>query len=460
MDKQNSFLTESISQFITGYEYKNVPPDVEEKVKEALTDYIGVTLAGNEDEISKIMHSYIRFLGGEPHARVIGSGHKTSVENAALVNGVLAHALDFDDWSVSFYGHSSIVLAPCLFALGEKFGYSGKDIIAAYTVGFEINALIPWIVKRAHTLQGWHVTATLGTIGAAAAVCNLLRLSVQETQMALSLATSLACGVKSNFGTMVKPFHAGNAAANGIKAALLVKEGLTAADNIFDLEYSLVKAFGYNEKVDWLPMVAKLGKEYKLASAEGINIKPYPSCGSTLFAIDTVKKLHQNHEFRLEDITEMELWVNPSAALPLIHHNPEKGIEGKFSLEYTVARALVSKHVTLEHFTDEAVNEPIIKELIGKMRWCEKYPMPKEGDSNEFDPKGVLIRLKDGRELFDETFICKGMPQNPMLKEEIDAKFYDCALTCLNREKADKALGMLTKFEDINDINMLMDVLC
>ena len=413
---QNTGVTEAISRYITTEKYENIPAKAREKTKEAITDFVGVALAGNREEICRVLLDYIKFIGGEPQARIIGSGYQTSVTNAALVNGAIGHALDFDDWSVCIYGHPTVVLAPCILALSEFFGLSGKDLICAYVAGYEVYAAIPWVVKNAHYNQGWHVTGTWGTIGAAAAAANLLKLSVRETQIALGLASSMASGVKSNYGTMTKPFHAGNAAANGLAAAYLAKQGFTASQGIFDVEFDILKAFGYNDKVDWGPLLPMLGQEYKLIGDEGINIKPYPACGGTAFGIDAVKKLLLNYEFHLEDIAEIELWVNPLAGLPLIHHNPSKGLEGKFSLEYTVARALISKHVTLQHFTDEAVNEPAIKELIGKMRWLEKYPMPKGGASDEFDPKGVLLRLKDGRELFEEVFIHTGMPKNPMPK--------------------------------------------
>ena len=451
--------TEAICDFIVNARFDDFPSQVVDKAKEGITDFVGVALAGTGEAITLILNDYAMFFGGKPQATIIGSGEKTSLINAAMVNGALGHVLDYDDWSMIIWGHPSVFLVPNVFALGEYLGASGKDVITAYLVGFEVEALIPWHAKKEHYDMGWHITGTLGSIGAAASAAWLMKLDRQQTQMAMGIAGSLAAGIRANNGTMTKALHAGNAAANGIRAAHLARSGFTAITNMFEVERGLVNAFGFQKELNWPELLDKLGVDYAITSNEGLIIKPYPSCGGTAFSIDAVKHLRKKHTFTLEDIADIELWVNPLAGLPLIYHNPATGLEGKFSGEYTLARALVSGDVGLRDFTDDAVNEPAIKALMAKIKWLVKYPMPGTGASDEFDPKGVLIRFNDGRQLFEEVFYHTGMPQNPMPKDQFESKFRECAGLCLESRKVENALSQLNKLEKLNNISELIDIL-
>lgn len=460
MNHMNMVPTEAIAHYISETRYEDIPEAAIKIAKTAITDFCGVAMAGTKQPLTGILQEYISSTGGKEQATVFGSGMRTSMENAAMVNGAIGHALDFDDWSMATHGHPSVFLVPTLLALAEEYGFTGKEILAAYVVGFEVVAMIPYAVTMRHFDQGWHPTGTLGALGATAAACNILKLPVETVRRAIGMGCSMAAGIRVNNGTMTKPLHAGNAAAIGIKAAKLASLGYTAETNMIDMVRGYIYSFGYTEPLDWDAILDKLGTQYEICGNEGINIKPYPACGGTAFAIDAVKKLRAQYDFTLDEIKEIELWVNPIAGLPLIHHNPSKGLEGKFSLEYTTARALVSGHVKLDDFTDERVNDPAVKDLEKKMIWMEKYPMPSaSGSAAEFDPKGILLRMKDGRELVSEVFIHVGMPQNPMPREILEQKFRDCASMALPEEKIDKALSYLHQFEDLENVNDLMKCL-
>lgn len=457
MNHQNMTTTEAIAHFIAETRYEDLPQKALNIAKMAITDFCGVAMAGTKQPLAEILQKYIEGTGGNPQATIFGSGMRSSVENAAMVNGAIGHALDFDDWSMATHGHPSVFLVPPLFALAEQYGFSGKDILTAYVVGFEVVAMIPYTVTMRHFDQGWHPTGTLGALGATAAVCNILKLPVESVRRAIGMGCSMAAGIRVNNGTMTKPLHAGNAAAVGIKAAKLASLGYTSEVNMIDMVRGYIYSFGYTDPLDWDSILDKLGTDYEICGNEGINIKPYPACGGTAFAADAVKQLRKKYDFSLDDIKEIELWVNPIAGLPLIHHNPTKGLQGKFSLEYTTARALVSGTVRLSDFTDEKVNEPIIKELESKMLWMVKYPQPSaSGSAAEFDPKGVLLRMKDGRELLEECFIHVGMPQNPMPQDVLEEKFRDCASYALPDEKINECLANLRKFEELTDIGAVL----
>lgn len=451
--------TEYISEFIHDTTYASLPQKVVDTARTAITDFIGVALAGAGEPINALLHEYARDVGGNEQATVIGSGYRTSAGMAAMLNGAIGHALDFDDWSMAVHGHPSVFLVPPLMALAEQYGFSGKDIITAYVAGYECVALIPFTVTLRHFDQGWHPTGTLGTFGATAACCKLLGLSVEETNRAIGIGCSMAAGIRCNNGTMTKPLHAGNAAANGIKAAKLAKLGYTSAKNIIEITRGFLYSFGYTGELDWDAILAPVGKEFQLVGNEGLNIKPYPCCGGNAFAIDAVKLLKKRHNFDLKDIKEIELWVNTIAHLPLIYHNPKKGLEGKFSLEYNTARALVDGNVGLSDFTDERVNDPAVRALMSKMIWTVKYGDPGEGKADAFDPKGVLIRMNDGTEYFEEVFIHMGMPQNPMPKDEFEKKFHDCASISLPKNKIAACYDMLSRFEELETVDGLINML-
>lgn len=366
---------------------------------------------------------------------------------AALANGTIGHSLDYDDMAISLIAHPSVFLVPAILAVGEQAGISGQDMLVAYVIGYEVACQIGKPLIQSHYTQGWHSTATFGTLGAAAAVSWLLRLNQHKVQMALGIAASLASGLRQNFGTMTKPLHAGRAAANGIQAAFLAREGFTSEENIIETPIGFARSFGHEEEVDWTDVIDSLGHVFLITSPEGLSIKPYPSCGFTHCAIDAAIAIKNGHDFDTQDINEIELGVSPFDKKILIHHNPVTGLEGKFSLEYCVARALISNEVRLKHFTDESVAEPHVKNLTEKMRWVEKYPLPVMGTPEGFGTKSVTVKLKEGKTYSHEVPIAKGMPQNPLSAQEFNAKFRDCASVSLDNAKLEKILTLLSELE-------------
>ncbi|MBI3931453.1 MAG: MmgE/PrpD family protein, partial [Chloroflexi bacterium] len=387
-------ITDKISHFITETAPEDIPQDAVRLARLGITDFIGVALAGSREESSSIIVDYARKMGGVPQVSIIGGGFKTSPYLAALVNGTVGHSLDYDDVAISLIGHPSVFLVPAILAIGESAGASGKDVLTAYVIGYETSCQIAKPVLQSHYVQGWHSTATFGTLGAAASVAWLLKLKVHQVKQALGIAASLAGGLRQNFGTMTKPLHAGMAAAHGIQAALLARAGFTADDSIIEASLGFARVFGHSEAVDWTKVKENLGKTFLITSAEGLSIKPYPSCGFTHCAIEAALHVKAEHKVKAADIAEVELGVSPFDKQILIHHHPKTGLEGKFSLEYCVAQALLSGEVKLKHFTDAAVAEPQGKSLMKKMKWVERYPMPVMGTPEGFGHKSVTVRLK------------------------------------------------------------------
>jgi 2-methylcitrate dehydratase PrpD len=451
-------ITEKISHFVAGTVVEDIPQAALSAARLGITDFIGVALAGCKEKQSEIVMDYARKLGGVPQASVIGGGFRTSPYLAALVNGTTGHALDYDDMAVSLTGHPSVFLAPAILAVGESTEASGQDILAAYVVGYETACCVARPVLHSHYVQGWHSTATFGSLGAAAAAAWLLKLNMRQVRMALGIAASLAGGLRQNFGTMTKPLHAGKAAANGIQAVLLAQAGFTADDNIIEAPLGFARVFGHGGEVDWAKASENLGKTFVITGEAGLCIKPYPSCGFTHCAVDAALYVREGHKVDAKDIVEVELGVSPFDKQILIHHCPETGLEGKFSLEYTVARTLLSGKLWLKHFTDGAVAEPEVKNLMEKMKWVEKYPMPVMGTSQGFGVKSVTVKLRDGREYSKEVSIAKGMPNNPLGLDEFNSKFRDCASVVLSEEDVEESLSLLSNLQQVNNIRKIAQI--
>ena len=452
-------ITEKLACFIAETGIRDIPQKAIRIAQTGVTDCIGVSFPGSLEPQGKIIMDYVMKMGGVEESCIIGAGSKTSPYLAALANGTIGHALDYDD--MGGFGHPSVALAPAVLGIGESIGASGKDILAAYVVGFEVASCLCGPLMMSHYLRGWHSTDTFGSLGAAAAVSWLLNLNVTQTRIALGIAASLAGGLRQNFGTMTKPLHAGQAAANGIQAALLAQAGFTADVSIIETPFGFAKVFGHDEDVDWTKASEDLGKSFSitLPSFSGIAIKPYPSCGGTHCSIDAALFLKKEYGLKAEDIVEVQLGVSPLINQVLIHHRPKTGLEGKFSLEYTVARALHSGEVRLQHLTDDAVNEHLVKNLIERMKWVEKYPAPSIGAEREgLGPQSVTVKLRDGQECSHEVSISKGLPQNPLTLDDFTGKFRDCACTVLSTEDVEKSLDMLSNLEKVKNVRELMEI--
>jgi 2-methylcitrate dehydratase PrpD len=448
-------LTERISTFVSGMRAADIPQDALDKARLGMTDFIGVALAGSREELGRLIREYATRMGGVAEATIIAGDQKTSPEMAALVNGTMGHALDYDDMSVSPISHPSVFLAPAILAVGETIGASGLEALAAYVVGYEVAGCVAKPMFQSHYVQGWHSTSTFGSLGAAAAVAWLLKLNARQVRMAIGIAASLACGLRQNFGTMTKPLHAGKAGANGVQAAFLARAGFTADPAIIEAPLGFSKVMGHNDEVDWTKVGTNLGKTFVIAGPVGLAIKPYPSCGFTHTAIDCALDLKQQG-VQAEEIVEIELGTSPFDKQLLIHHRPKTGLEGKFSLEYCVARALTSGGVRLNSFSEKAMMEPEVQRLIEGMKWVEKYPLPVMGTPEGFGAKSVTVTIRNGHKYHAEARVARGMPTNPLSPREFNAKYRDCASTVLSKEAVEESLALLAGMQQAGTVTEVM----
>jgi 2-methylcitrate dehydratase PrpD len=284
---------------------------------------------------------------------VFGGKRRVDPLSAALINGTAAHALDYDDCSNSMGGHPSAPILPALIALGEQYGKSGRDILAAYVIGFEVEAHIGRAVHLHHYEKGWHPTATLGVFGSAAACAKLLGLDAQRTAIALSIAASFSSGLKANFGSMVKPLHVGHCSRNGIYATLLAREGFSSGAEVFEHKQGFLNVFNGAGTYDTDKLFAGWAQPYDIVRP-GIGFKQYPCCASTHPGIDCMLELHKTHALKADQVERIESWTHRRRLEHTNRPDPRSALDAKFSVQYTLARALIHGFVSMDHFEGDA----------------------------------------------------------------------------------------------------------
>lgn len=448
-------VTGALARFVADAAAGDIPEEARLQARRAVLDTLGVILAGCGEDAGRIVVGWVREQGGTAEASVLGHGFRAPAAEAALVNGTSGHALDYDDVNISLRGHPSIPLLPALLALGEKLGAPGRDLVTAFVLGFEVEAKLGRLIGGPHYALGWHATSTLGSLGAAAACAKLLALDGERTRAALGIAASLAGGVQQNFGSMTKPLHAGWAARNGVVAAALAERGLTADAQALEGPSGFLRAASGDARLDADPALERLGDPWEIVSP-GIGVKLYPCCYATHRALDAALELRQSHGIDVARIESVEVRVSRGTLLPLRREPPGTGLEGKFSLEYCLAAALLEGRVGLDSFRDEAVRRAVAADLMARVRVVEDRepaPFPIGGFAE------VRLRLKDGSEHSLRVDTPRGDPQRPLTWDELAAKFRDCAGAVLPPDACERAIVTIEALEDVGDARELTAVL-
>ena len=443
---------ERLARFVA--ETQRVPDGALLQAKRAALDTLGVALAGSREVSARAVADWLRDQGGRPEAAVLGRTLRLTAADAALANGTAAHALDFDDVSLPMRGHPSAPLLPAVLAVGEAAGSSGRDLLEAFVLGVEVEAKLGRAIGGPHYALGWHATSTLGTLGAAAACARLLRLDAGRTRMALGIAASLAAGLQQNFGSMTKPLHAGWAARSGVVAAQLAARGFSAGAEAVEGPSGFLRAMSGGADPDLAPFDA-LGEPFEIVSP-GLGVKLYPCCYATHRAIDAVLELCAAHGTAPASVAAVRVEVNRGGMMPLRVEPPATGLEGKFSLAYCLAAALIDGGVGLPSFTDEAVSRPAVRELMAKVK-------ASEGElAGEFPIGGyaeVRIVLRDGTEYGTRVDVPRGDPSRPLSWDELAAKFRDCTGVALPAGSVDAALRLIEGLDGLDDVRRLTEAL-
>jgi 2-methylcitrate dehydratase PrpD len=449
-------LIEGIAERLSAIRYGDLPSEALHWAKVAILDTVGVTLAGAGEPCAQIAERVLAF--GSAHdagSLIFGGNRRTAPLDAALINGTAAHALDFDDVSNSLGGHPSAPILPALFALGEQLDcretpIGGRDFIAAYVAGFETETRIARGVNFHHYEKGWHPTATLGTFGAAAACCHLSGLDRAKTAQALSIAASLAAGIKANFGTMTKPLHIGHAARSGLFAAMLAREGFTANDAALEHKQGFLPVFNGAGNFDETAILRDWGNPYDIVRP-GLGLKRHPCCGSTHPALDALLQLRAEYSIELGKVARIDSWTHPRRLAHTDRPDPQTGLDAKFSVQYCLARTLLNGEIVLEDFEGETFNDPTTRML---MRRIHAAPHP---DGDAAHGAEVRVTFDDGRTMAARVDAAVGRgPDHPLPSEALFAKFANCAGRALPPKQAEMLRASLLRLDDMPSLRAVI----
>jgi 2-methylcitrate dehydratase PrpD len=416
-------LATQIAHRIHALRYEDITPEALTWTISAFVDTIGVTLAGIREDGPQILLRVPGIAAAPGPALIFGTNRRTSVLDAALVNGVASHALDYDDVAGSMGGHPSAMLVPALIPLAESLGSSGRDLVTAYVAGFETECRIARGVHHHHYDKGWHPTATLGIFGTVAGAARLLRLSIDQTAIALGMATSFAAGLKANFGTMTKPLHVGHGIRDGLFAALMAKEGFTANPAAFEHKQGFLDVFNGPGTYDTARILDAWYDPFECGGAGDPGLKPYPCCGSTHPSIGRMIDLAHRHDLQPERVARITVLPHARRLPHTDNPDPRTPLAAKFSMQYCVARALADRSVKLSDFEGDAPFDPRVRALMQRLDARPHPDMPEDWGTE------VIVETTDGAQFASrlDDYPSRGPAGNPMTRAELWTKFADCA---------------------------------
>ncbi len=446
--------TSAIAEFIAKSRWEDCPAGAVDAARRAILDCLGVMLAGSVEPAARIVTDIARSEGGAPLATVVGTPLRTGAVWAALANGTAAHALDFDDTNFAMMGHPTAPVLSAALAAGELALADGRALVHAFLLGFEVETTLAEVLNPAHYEKGFHATGTLGTMGAAAAAARLLGLDATQTRTALAIAASQASGLKENFGTMTKPFHAGHAARSGVLSGLLAREGFTASEQALEGPQGYFAVLGAGKREE--RALETLGAPWKILKT-GVAVKPYPSCACTHSIIDSALELRRIHAIAPEQVEHVTVGVGASVPRILIHSNPRSGLEAKFSGEFSAAAALCEGRVGIATFRDDKTDDPAITGLMKRVRVVVDPAIP--GDLERHMWTRMTVRLRDGREWAIAPRAVPGHPGLPLSMDQLREKFADCARIVLSEDRAESVREMVEGLDGCPDLRSLTAIL-
>jgi 2-methylcitrate dehydratase PrpD len=436
--------TQTLAQFVVDTRYDNLPAPVVDAAKVAILDGVANMLGGSTQDLATIIGQYVKALGGTPQSTVIGWGFKTNAPSAAFANGVFGHCLDYEIQGFPpTHGTSSCL--PAVLALGETLNASGKTIVEAYVLGWEIQGRLRAASAPASN-PAFHPPGMVGPLGGAASSAKVLGLDSRQTLMALGIAASRTGGLTANTGTMVKSTHPGNAARMGAEAAILAQMGYTSSEVVLEAPTGYAAAL-FQGNLDWDVLTRGLGESYRLVDP-GFDIKRFPAQVYMQNPIEAVLNLRQRYHLKPELVDQLTLYRQGRGHSGPV---PQSGLDGKFSVEYCAAVALLDGRVVIDSFTDPRRFAPDMEAMLRKIRV----------EPVEQEPGVVTVTstLKDGSTVSEACRGFKGSAANPMTREEHLDKVWDCVGRVLSKQDAERVIALLEDLENVPDISVLMQII-
>lgn len=458
-------LTNEAAAFAQYLHFSNLPDGVIATVRRCILDGLAVSLAGSEQPAFNIIHRYLKTIGGNPQARVIGdAGLRLPVHLAALLNGVAGHATDWDDTQLSespgrVYGlltHPTIPPLSAALAIADMVGgVDGKTFMTSFISGFEIECKVAEAINPDHYVKGFHTSGTVGTFGAAVCASKLLGLDTSGITRAIGIGASMAAGIRANFGTMTKPLHVGRAAENGVTAAMLSREGFTADTEGLDGQWGYLAVAGRGGNPELVR--GRFGNPFSIISP-GVSIKPYPCGVLTHPSMDAMLELMRTHKLNHAQVRRVKLYAGSNILGPIRYQRASHELEAKFCMPFLLSAIIIAGKAGKSEFTDEFVRSPPVQDMQRKVETVLDPEIEKLG----FDRirSRVEVETVDGRILVgeaDENY--RGGPHKPLIDAELEDKFRDCAAGLLSDKQCQEVFDMVWKLEEQTDVTPLLGLL-
>jgi 2-methylcitrate dehydratase PrpD len=456
-------LTRYVAEFVAGAGLSDLPRVVIDNGKKSILDGLGLALSGSVAKSGELVRRHLAELNlGTGPATVIGSDLKVAPRFAAFANGIGIHADDYDDTQLAVakdrvYGlltHPTAPALPAALAMGQAKGASGAEVMLAYHIGVEVECKIAEAIAPRHYQAGFHATATCGTYAAAAAAGRLMGLDRETLERALSVAGSQSAGLRENFGTMTKPFHAGHAARSGVLSAVLAREGWTASEHALEGPQGFFRVLGAGKLA--LEPLGTLAAPWKILTT-GVAVKPYPSCACTHSIIDGALELRRVEGIRADEVEEVTVGVAAGVPRILIHSRPRTGLEAKFSAEFSAAAALMDGRVGMATFQDDRAQDPDLRRLMERIRVVVDPEIPTDLEHHMWTR--MTVRLKGGRSASISPRPVPGHPGNPLTLEALRAKFEECAALVLPADRVDSVARIVESLDTCPDLRSLTAIL-
>ena len=442
-------VTDTLAQFVTQTEFAAISEKALANAKMHLLDTLGVALAGTREPIAAIALDYCKRIGPAHESTIWGTKLKAAAPTAAFANGLLAHALDYDDWDAFIHvGHPTSMLLGAALSVGESTAASGKELLKAYVLGIEVMCKLAANCPNVQD-RGFHSTPVWGSLGAAVACASLVKLDAGQLKAALGIAASAAGGIHRQQGSMVKPFHAGNAARNGAEAALLARSGFTADTAILEAPRGFCDTFFGPATCDYEQMIENIGQPFFLESP-GLGLKWHPCSAPQFLAADAALHLKHEHQIEYEDVARIEVRIPPLRYQRHYAAEVKTGLRGKFAINYVVALCLLDGKLELATFTDEKVNQAKVQQALGKVKVICDDSIPEPGP---YCP--VSVDLKSGARHSFTARIAKGDPRNPMTETEVIEKFRSNAKLAISENQAENLVAAVRNLETLSNVKEL-----
>jgi len=438
--------TLQLAERIATSRFDALPPSSITVAKQCLLDYIGVTLAGMREPLTRILLADIREAGGNPQSTIFCELERATLDQAALVNGAAGHAHDYDDVHNDMTGHPTVPVAPAALALAEVRDSTGADLINAFAAGVDTECILGRTLGASHYARGFHATGTLGSFGAAAAAARLYKLDSQATARALGIAGTQASGLKSQFGTMVKPLHAGHAAQTGLAAARLAKRGFESRTNILEV----MQGFAATQSQGLDP--GRFDEAmHRDAYVPGICFKYHAACYLTHSSIEATRTLMQRHQLAARDIDAVEIVVNEGHFGVCNIQQPVSGLEAKFSLRFTAAMAMAGEDTAgIESYTDALTQRPELTDLrdrITVIAWNQPRAESR-----------VRMRVA-GEWLAEDSNVAIPLTDLDLQWQKLSAKFHALVDPLMGRDRADSIEQFCRTLDAQSDLDPLFALL-